>query len=330
MRRRLAAVGGLVVMSLLPGLRPAMAQATADARPAAGRAVHVPILGRRRLGQCGGQGPQRPIRAQHGSDGFHRRRIRAAATDSRFSRRGGRPGEGGGAFRYQRQHARRIEGGRRAAGGAAHPRRAPAERRGGGVLLRHPSRSGHAFHLRSGRARARAGSRRGAVWPDLDVRRGGGDRACGRQRRVRRRPSSATECRHRADRRHRHSQSSHARTGRRDFERHRRTCLYPRRDVADRRPRGRTAAAKLPGPLSNLARWTGGEFFPGSAPAHASVAARQIVDELRHQYVLAFEASTRPGWRPLEVRTRDRDLVCTRPRRLHGRQEQSGKRNVDW
>jgi VWFA-related protein len=63
------------------------------------------------------------------------------------------------------------------------------------------------------------------------------------------------------------------------------------------------------GALSNLARWTGGEVFPVSAPAHASVAARQIVDELRHQYVLAFEASTARGWRPLEVRARDRDLV---------------------
>ena len=69
---------------------------------------------------------------------------------------------------------------------------------------------------------------------------------------------------------------------------------------------GRTDPA---GPLSSLARWTGGELFPVSAPAHASVAARQIIDELRHQYVLAFEASTAPGWRALEVRTRDRDLV---------------------
>lgn len=69
---------------------------------------------------------------------------------------------------------------------------------------------------------------------------------------------------------------------------------------------GRTEAT---GPLSNLARWTGGEFFTASAPAHASVAARQIVDELRHQYVLAFEASMAPGWRPLEVRARDRDLI---------------------
>jgi VWFA-related protein len=61
--------------------------------------------------------------------------------------------------------------------------------------------------------------------------------------------------------------------------------------------------------LENLARWTGGELFTASAPAHASVAARQIVDELRHQYRLAFEASTRPGWRPLDVRARDRDLT---------------------
>ncbi len=63
------------------------------------------------------------------------------------------------------------------------------------------------------------------------------------------------------------------------------------------------------GPLSNLARWTGGDVFPVSAPAHASVAAREIVDELRNQYVIAFEASTARGWRPLEVRARDRDLV---------------------
>jgi len=61
--------------------------------------------------------------------------------------------------------------------------------------------------------------------------------------------------------------------------------------------------------LTNLARGTGGEMFVASAPAHANVAARQIIDELRHQYVLAFEASSRPGWRPLEVKARDKGLV---------------------
>ncbi len=61
--------------------------------------------------------------------------------------------------------------------------------------------------------------------------------------------------------------------------------------------------------LRNLAAWTGGELFISTAPAQASVAARQIVDELRHQYVLAFEASHLPGWHALEVRARNRDLV---------------------
>jgi VWFA-related protein len=61
--------------------------------------------------------------------------------------------------------------------------------------------------------------------------------------------------------------------------------------------------------LRDLSRATGGELFTASAPAHASVAARRIIEELRHQYVLAFEASSRPGWRPLEVTARNKKLV---------------------
>jgi len=57
--------------------------------------------------------------------------------------------------------------------------------------------------------------------------------------------------------------------------------------------------------LQELARTTGGDMFTASAPAHASIAARRIVDELRHQYVLAFEASGGDGWRRVEVRARD-------------------------
>lgn len=64
--------------------------------------------------------------------------------------------------------------------------------------------------------------------------------------------------------------------------------------------------------LQELAQRTGGELFLASAPAHASVAARQIIAELRHQYVLAFEASTRPGWRPLEVRAKNGHVVRAR------------------
>ncbi len=61
--------------------------------------------------------------------------------------------------------------------------------------------------------------------------------------------------------------------------------------------------------LTDLARWTGGDIFIAIAPAHASIAARQIVAEMRHQYMIAFEASARGGWRPLEVRAHNRDLV---------------------
>jgi Ca-activated chloride channel family protein len=61
--------------------------------------------------------------------------------------------------------------------------------------------------------------------------------------------------------------------------------------------------------LRTLARQTGGDLFVTSAPAHESIAARQIVDELRHQYLLAFNAEPGTGWRPLSIKTRDRDLT---------------------
>jgi Ca-activated chloride channel homolog len=61
--------------------------------------------------------------------------------------------------------------------------------------------------------------------------------------------------------------------------------------------------------LTDLARWTGGDLFIAIAPAHTSIAARQIVGEMRHQYMLAFEASARTGRRPLEVRARDKEHV---------------------
>ena len=61
--------------------------------------------------------------------------------------------------------------------------------------------------------------------------------------------------------------------------------------------------------LTDLARWTGGDFFFAISPAHASIAARQIIGEMRNQYMLAFEASARAGWKSLEVRARDREHI---------------------
>jgi precorrin-6B methylase 1 len=62
-------------------------------------------------------------------------------------------------------------------------------------------------------------------------------------------------------------------------------------------------------PLRSLAKWTGGDLFITSAPAHESIASRQIVEELRHQYVIAFGASPVAGFHALSVKTRNRDLV---------------------
>jgi Ca-activated chloride channel homolog len=71
--------------------------------------------------------------------------------------------------------------------------------------------------------------------------------------------------------------------------------------AADRSP--------LTGSLSDLAAWTGGHTFVASTPGQRSLAARQIVDELRHQYLIAFESSGIPGWHQLEVRARSKDLI---------------------
>jgi Ca-activated chloride channel family protein len=63
------------------------------------------------------------------------------------------------------------------------------------------------------------------------------------------------------------------------------------------------------GPLGDLAAWTGGHVFVASTPAARSAAARQIVDELRHQYLITFESSGASGWHPLVVRARKKDLT---------------------
>ena len=60
--------------------------------------------------------------------------------------------------------------------------------------------------------------------------------------------------------------------------------------------------------LANLAYWTGGDMLIASTPAETSLIARGLVVDLRHQYQLAFESSTRAGWHQVAVRTRNPDL----------------------
>jgi hypothetical protein len=63
------------------------------------------------------------------------------------------------------------------------------------------------------------------------------------------------------------------------------------------------------GTIENLAQWTGGAFFYVSTPSDTSHASRQVIDELRTQYVMAFEPASATGWRALEIRTRNKDYV---------------------
>ena len=56
--------------------------------------------------------------------------------------------------------------------------------------------------------------------------------------------------------------------------------------------------------------WTGGAFFYASTPADTSNAARQVLEELRAAVRHRVRAGRRPtGWRPLEIRTRDKDHI---------------------
>jgi len=61
--------------------------------------------------------------------------------------------------------------------------------------------------------------------------------------------------------------------------------------------------------LADLARWTGGDMRVASVPAHTSAAIQDLFTELRYQYLITFEPGARPGWHPLEIRTRKKSLV---------------------
>jgi VWFA-related protein len=58
------------------------------------------------------------------------------------------------------------------------------------------------------------------------------------------------------------------------------------------------------GPLADLATWTGGDSLLVRDTPSALTATRQILKELQHQYVIAFEPGSAPGWHPLVLRTR--------------------------
>jgi VWFA-related protein len=61
--------------------------------------------------------------------------------------------------------------------------------------------------------------------------------------------------------------------------------------------------------LADLARWTGGEMAVSSDLEDATVSLAELMANLRHQYVISFEPGARPGWHPIEIRTRNKNLT---------------------
>ena len=74
-------------------------------------------------------------------------------------------------------------------------------------------------------------------------------------------------------------------------------------------PGARRQAPASIGTIEDLSRWTGGALYYSSTSASAYQAARAVIDELRHLYLIAFEPGTEPGWHPIEIRTTQKDFV---------------------
>ena len=86
--------------------------------------------------------------------------------------------------------------------------------------------------------------------------------------------------------------------------------LVPGIDDPTRDDDVRTAPdSALTGSLADLSAWTGGRVIVATTTVSRSQAAQAVVEELRQQYVIVFEAGEPAGWHPLEVRVRDERLI---------------------
>ena len=83
-------------------------------------------------------------------------------------------------------------------------------------------------------------------------------------------------------------------------------------------PAASGAASRPPGgELGDIARATGGDYFAADTDTRQARALNRIIDDLRHQYLIAFEPSSDGDLRPLEITTR-------KPLRVRARQWYSG------
>jgi Ca-activated chloride channel family protein len=66
--------------------------------------------------------------------------------------------------------------------------------------------------------------------------------------------------------------------------------------------------SEVPSPMEHLAQLTGGAYYAVRGEAAIAAGISSLVEELRHQYVLAFESAPERGWRGVQVVMRDRGL----------------------
>jgi VWFA-related protein len=71
---------------------------------------------------------------------------------------------------------------------------------------------------------------------------------------------------------------------------------------------GASDASEIGGGLGEIARATGGEYFPADNETRQARALGRIVAELRHQYLIAIEPARGKGLRTLEIQTRKSSL----------------------
>ena len=149
-----------------------------------------------------------------------------------------------------------------------------------------------------------------AVGQDVALRRDCRDRA---GRRPARQPSPRRAGHHR---RCRHRQSADAEGGVGDCQRDRRAGVPadggPSARSPGRETRGRRGRWAIGRDLRRWQIWPAGRAGRCESPANPHTPSSEVKDlfaELRHQYLIIFEPGPRPGWHPLEIRTRKSDLV---------------------
>ena len=67
---------------------------------------------------------------------------------------------------------------------------------------------------------------------------------------------------------------------------------------------GSADARTIGGELGELARSTGGDYFAADTETRQAMALGRIIEDLRHQYLIAIEPAKSTGLRALEIRTR--------------------------